>query len=111
MRGDDGGNLGDYAITGGPGRPRGSLNKATQHRALIAQAMTDDDELAIWLVLANQAKKGDIAAARLVMEYKYGKPKQVHEIDADIGLQHLNFAVAPLSHESDTTDDASSTVG
>ena len=84
---------------GNPGRPRGSRNKATLHRAALAQCMGEDDELAIWRALVELAKTGDIAAARVCMEYRYGKPRQVHEIETDFGLQSVQFIVAPAPVE------------
>lgn len=105
MRGDDGGHLGEHLKYGGPGRPPGSLSKVTKHRALILEAMNDEAELAIWDKMIELASGGDIAAARVCMEYSYGKPKQVHEVEGNIGLQHVEFTVAPMSQDSETTDD------
>ncbi len=102
-------NLGELAITGGPGRPKGSKNKATRYRALIDEAMSQDDERAIWQALIGLATGGEgpsdaIAAARLIMEYRYGKARQVIEADVNIGLQELVFTVVPMSNESETSD-------
>ncbi|KKN81062.1 hypothetical protein LCGC14_0322810 [marine sediment metagenome] len=102
-------NLGELAITGGPGRPKGSKNKATRYRALIDEAMSQDDERAIWQALIGLAKgcsevPADVIAARLIMEYRYGKPRQVIEADVNIGLQELVFTVVPMSNESETND-------
>ena len=108
MRGDDGSNLGEH-LGRSPGRPKGSLNKTTRHRALVLQAMDEESELTIWRKITDLAADGDIAAARLCMEYAYGKPRQVHEIDTAGGLQEIKFVVAPVSHESETTDDGNTT--
>ena len=101
-------NLGELAITGGPGRPKGSKNKATRYRALIDEAMSQDDERAIWgrlIALATVGTGTDaIGAARLIMEYRYGKARQVIEADVNIGLQELVFTVVPMSNESETSD-------
>ncbi len=111
---DPAANLGELAITGGPGRPKGSKNKATRYRALIDDAMSQEDEREIWLAMIRLARGlpdgvPDVTAARLIMEYRYGKPRQVIEADVNIGLQELVFTVVPMSNDSETSDGNSGT--
>ena len=98
----DVGHLGQYAVTGGPGRPKGSKTKATRHKALVADAVSEREELLIWDKIRRMALDGDLVAARMIMEYLCGKPKQSHEIDLDLGLQHISFTVAPSPKSEDT---------
>ncbi len=50
---------------GGPGRVRGSRNKASLMREAISQA----DGIGILHALVKKARKGDVAAARLILSY------------------------------------------
>ncbi len=84
---------------GSPGRPIGSRNKTTIHRAALAEVLTDERENELWESLVAMAIDGDVPAARLVMEYRYGKPRQVHEVHGDFGLRTLNFTVMPAGQE------------
>ncbi len=85
--------------SGNGGRPKGSLNKTTQHRAALAKALGEEGEVEVWEVVIKAANDGDVQAARLIMEYLHGKPRQVHELETDFGLQHVTFNVVPWDHE------------
>ena len=50
---------------GGHGRVRGSRNKAT----LLREAISQEDGLGVLKALVAKAKKGDVAAAKLVLPY------------------------------------------
>lgn len=102
-------NLGEHAKRGGPGRPKGSKDKVTRHRALIDEVLTEDDERAIWMSVASMAKGDDktapdLAAWRLILEYRYGKPTQTVELDAGSGLKEVVFKVVPVSNDSESSD-------
>jgi len=56
---------------GGPGRPPAAT--VHEHRAAMVAAVTPDDVAAIMQALVAQAKAGDIAAARLVLERVFGR--------------------------------------
>ncbi len=84
---------------GNSGRPKGSRNKATRYRASLAEALTEEREFELWRALIAVAIDGDVPAARLVMEYRYGKPRQVPEIGTDFGLQSVQFVVMPVGDD------------
>ncbi len=92
------GNPGRFQV-GNSGRPKGSKNKATLHREALAEVLTLEREHELWRSLIALAIDGDVAAARVVLEYRYGKPRQVHEIEGDFGLQALTFNVVPVGQE------------
>ena len=62
--------------------------------------MTEEREVELWGALVKLAIGGDVAAARLVREYRYGKPRQELEIQGDFGLQELTFNVVRVGEES-----------
>ncbi len=87
---------------GNSGRPKGSKNKATRYRAALAEVLTEGCEIELWRALVKLAIAGDVQAARVVLEYRYGKPRQVPEIGTDFGLQSVQFVVMPLREESES---------
>ena len=59
---------------GGPGNPY--ARRVAQLRAVIADAVTDEDLLAIVGALVERAKKGDVAAARELFNRLVGRPPE-----------------------------------
>ena len=64
---------------GGPGNPF-ARQVAALRKALLA-AVTPDDIAAILQALLDQAKKGNVQAAKLVLSYTVGKPERVADPD------------------------------
>jgi hypothetical protein len=60
------------------GRPRGSRNKSTAEiRDLLDKHVSFDDLVAKLYALA---RKGNVKAAEILLEYRYGKPKASDEL-------------------------------
>jgi hypothetical protein len=53
------------------GRPKGSRNRA----AIMADALSEEDAVAITRAVVSKAKKGDMVAARLVLDRLWPAPK------------------------------------
>jgi len=87
--------------SGNAGRRKGSRNKATRYRAALDDALTEERELELWRALVSMAIGGDVPAARLIMEYRYGKPRQEIEVQAAYGLQNLVFNVVATKASGD----------
>ena len=64
---------------GGPGNPFG--RKLAANRAAILEAVTPEDVRLIMGVLREKALAGDLAAAKLVLQYAVGKPQPVPQPD------------------------------
>jgi hypothetical protein len=64
---------------GGPGNPFG--RRLAAMRQAVMKAVTADDIEALLRKLLEQALSGDLAAAKLVLQYAVGKPKPVSEPD------------------------------
>ncbi len=64
---------------GGPGNPY--ARRVAQLRAMIADAVTDEDLLAIVGALVERAKEGDVVAARELFNRLVGRPPEA--IDPD----------------------------
>jgi hypothetical protein len=52
------------------------------HRSRLLDAVSDDDVRAVVAVMLENAKAGDVAAARLILTYVVGKPTPVADPDA-----------------------------
>ncbi|MCH9022371.1 MAG: hypothetical protein IID32_06370 [Planctomycetes bacterium] len=75
--------LGKYAITGGPGRPKGSKNRVTrmaeEFRSKTLELVAEDDYKFI-KVLAEKAENGDMKAAAMVVDLlRIVMPKHIIE--------------------------------
>jgi hypothetical protein len=57
--------------TGNAGRPKGSRNRSS----LFVEALSDGDAIAIVEAVIGRAKKGDVVAARLVLDRLWPAPK------------------------------------
>jgi len=66
------------------GRPKGSKNKSKQAVQEIVQNAVDFGGLVI--ALAEKALGGDVAAAKLLFEYGYGRPHQTVDVNHGGGL-------------------------
>ena len=81
------------------GRKPGSLNKARLDvRELIDSVVTDKDWQAIFSKMTEKARDGDDRAAKLLLEYGFGKPAQ--EIttpeNRPIQMSHMHTASETL---------------
>lgn len=72
----------------------GGNNRISKLRAIIDEAVTEDDILAIIDVLVSQAQDGCVRSAKLFFEYCYGKPPQIQHVEIKGAL-----AAAPLTIE------------
>lgn len=70
---------------GGPGRPR--LDEEQQYLKALRKALPDKEIAAIVEMLLGKAKKGDVRAAQLLLEYAIGKPT------AYVSSENMNWVV------------------
>lgn len=77
---------GRFAVgnAGGPGNPH--VARVAKLRAVLLDAVTEDDLRAVVAKLVGLAKCGDIAAIKLLLERTIGKPPQSIELVADVDL-------------------------
>lgn len=74
---------------GGPGNPFG--RRLAAMREAVQQAVTVEDIAQLMQVLLAKALTGDLAAAKLVLQYAVGKPKPVAEPDrVEVDAWELN---------------------
>ena len=73
---------------GASGNPRGRLPRPVEDRVVqrLAARLNNGDYDRILDAVVNRAQRGDIQAARLLLEYAVGKPLQRVDMTADIGL-------------------------
>lgn len=73
------------------------MTKKQQWRQAIEEAMTPERMHAVMLAVIKAAVKGNIAAARLALEYTLGKPKIVVDMSGEVTVQsvELMFPLAP----------------
>lgn len=75
--GDNGGrrDAGGHFAKGNPGGPGNPFaRRVARLRSLLLDALTDTDFEGIVKALADRAKAGDVAAAKLVLQYAVGAP-------------------------------------
>lgn len=72
--------------TAGPGRPKGSENKATKAIRELAQALFDGE---YWTRTRQRLQSGRIAPAveAKLLAYAYGEPKQQMELSGSVTVQ------------------------
>lgn len=73
---------------GNPGRPKGSKNRTTVYRQALGSVVNLKREKAMWAAMLKKAVNGDVSAARLIAEYKHGKPQQAITLDGAIEHEH-----------------------
>ena len=64
-------------IQGNPGKPKGSLNKQSEYKNALNEAMSIEDIHDIVTELKQKAKDGCIQSIKLLLEYTLGKPSQM----------------------------------
>ena len=69
---------------GHTGRPKGTKNRTTIYRTALDDVVDLTREKAMWAAMLKEALGGDVAAARLIAEYKHGKPQQAVTLDATV---------------------------
>lgn len=78
----------------GAGRPVGSVNKSTLYIKEILDKSVDFAEIArkmYELAIGLGGKPPDPVAARLLFEYRFGKPHQSMDITANFNISQTNF--------------------
>src|SRR6266487_718296 len=65
---------------GGIGNPH--ARKVAALRSALLKTVTEEDVIAVAQRLIEQAKEGDVAAARLLFAYALGKPQEAPDPDA-----------------------------
>ncbi len=79
------------------GRPRGSKSRYSECRAIIDAALDDKTMATVLKKVAQEAKKGDMTAAKLACEIKFGKPTAAAEpLPAD---EPLSSVITPQMKE------------
>lgn len=73
---------------GNPGRPKGIKNRLLKHRESLDEVMTAERQRALWATLFKKAIGGDVAAARLIVEYLLGRAPQPVTLEGTIEHQH-----------------------
>lgn len=84
------------------GRPKSELNITT----LIDDAVTVDDWKFIFETLKKKARRGDMKAIEMLMDRRFGKPKQSTEITgadgAPIQVQRIEVVLPPEDGDGNT---------
>lgn len=60
---------------GGPGNPH--ARRVAELRSALFAAVSADDLRAVVAAMLSQAKRGDVAAAKLILSYTVGKPQEI----------------------------------
>ncbi len=70
----------EKGVSGNPqGRPRGSVNRSVEEiRALIRESVDWEDLLQ---GVAEKAREGNVPAMKLLLEYAYGVPRSMTEVE------------------------------
>lgn len=72
------------------GRPTGSKNKRFYDaKGLLDKCVTEDDWKEIFNAMKVRAKTGDDKSAKILLEYRFGKPSQ----------EVINIQTEPIQHE------------
>lgn len=69
---------------GGPGNPHAA--EVSQLRSALLQAVTADDLRNVIAALVNQAKSGNVQAAKVLLDRLFGRPKLEVELSGDSQL-------------------------
>jgi hypothetical protein len=83
-------NSGSFAKGNKKGAGNSEVRRMAKYRQSIRSAISQDDVQYLALRMLEQAMQGDVAAARLILEYTCGKPKQPVELTGKDGgpIQH-----------------------
>lgn len=77
--------------------------RKSPYRALVTQATTEEDFIAVFQKLQQNALKGDTQATKLYLEYTIGKPTLAVDITSEgnsITIPTINFTSAQdIEHE------------
>ena len=77
--------------------------RKSPYRALVTQATTEEDFIAVFQKLQQNALKGDTQATKLYLEYTIGKPTLAVDITSEgnsITIPTINFTSATdIDHE------------
>jgi len=76
-------------LPGHSGNPNGRARRSAEDRAILAldEVVTEEEWRKIWAVALARAKAGDVAFARLLAYYKFGKPVERHIVASDADVQ------------------------
>lgn len=78
------------AYKGGPGNP---INKRiNEYRKALYSAITQEDIKAVYLAIRDAALNGDMVAAKLLLAYACGSPRNIDEVEVD-GERLTNFKI------------------
>lgn len=90
---------------GGPGNP--NSKRVARLRQTLLKAVTPDDMREVVMEMLNKAKCGDMVAAKLLLEYTIGKPKDTVELEATgVSLTYIiKEATNPKKRRTDAHDD------
>lgn len=98
---------------GQSGNPKGRPKKIPELKEVLAKVMGEDKEgitamEAIFMQLRKKAASGDTRAIQILLEYAYGKPKQIISNDPDnpftsgqVQLVLVASGVQPITSEAD----------
>ena len=76
-------------MSGNPrGKPAGLANRATELRLAVLEAVTPSDVAAVVRAMVAEATRGNVGAARLLLEYTVGKPEPLEAANA-VGVKIL----------------------
>ncbi len=82
-------------IAAGPGRPKGSVNKAPAEVRAAARAIIDDPVYRE--ALRNRIMSGSAPAMEtLLWHYGYGKPKETIELSGEVEISEVRRLVVPI---------------
>lgn len=77
--------------SGGPGNPL--AKQVNRLRSALVNAVDESDVEAIITAMVEKAQAGDVAAARLILEYAAGKPTPIEDTDGDHPFEFVfNFS-------------------
>lgn len=97
---DENGRFVAGAYKGGPGNPHAA--KVGQYRKAIWEAVSTDDVKDVIRAMVDEAKAGDVAAAKVVLERVAGQPPKDAEDTADDVLNLAQFLRQFLTQARET---------
>ena len=82
---------------GGPGRRKGSKNRSTEYKEQIKKHFGDAAFGEVIKAMVDQAKDGDVAAAKLLLSYRLGMPTTHAEVSTDLNVRGSSSAAQTLA--------------